>query len=95
MLIALFVAKLLDIIGFFIAGVMVLFIKSKWGIVISGATASVLTLIVVQFSGRTIPEDIMGAVFFAGIIAHSIHAGIIYYIKHLIIKKRMQAKDEA
>ncbi|WP_304526427.1 hypothetical protein [Halomonas sp. I5-271120] len=95
MLMALFVAKLLDIVGFFMAGVMVLFIKSKWGIVISGATASVLTIIVVQLSGRNIPADIMGAVFFAGIIAHSIHAGIIYYTKHLIIKKRILAKDEA
>lgn len=95
MFIAIFIAKFLDIIGFLIAGVTVLFIKSKWGIIISGVIASFLTIIVVQYSGRNIPTEMMGVIFFAGLIAHTFHAGIVYYIKQLILKKRMQVKDKS
>ncbi|WP_141638466.1 hypothetical protein [Halomonas sp. KM-1] len=86
---AIFIAKLLDFIGFIIAGATVIFIKPKWGIPIAGMIASFSTILIVQATGRSLPADLMALAFFAGIIAHSIHAGIVYYIKQLITKKKI------
>lgn len=87
MLAAIFVAKLLDLTGLLIAGVIVLLIKSKWGIIISGLIASLVTIIIIQSTGRGMHAEIIVPVFFAGTIAHSIHAGMVYYIKHFVLNK--------
>lgn len=92
MLMALLVAKLLDLIGFIIAGTIVLFFKSKWGIVTSGAIASIATIFIIQATGRSLPPDIIASAFFAGVIAHSIHAGVVYYIKQLFTKKKSKSE---
>lgn len=92
MLTALLVAKLLDLIGFIIAGAIVLFFKSRWGIIISGAITSIATIFIIQAAGRNLPPDIIVSAFFAGVIAHSIHAGIVYYIKQLITKKKIKSE---
>ncbi len=92
MLMVLLVAKFLDLIGFIIAGAIVLFFKSKWGIVISGAITSIATIFIIQATGRSLPPDIIVSAFLAGVIAHSIHAGIVYYIKQLFTKKKTKSE---